>query len=198
MSRTAWTAQGDRGEGRRLRIKNSRYYSLGRIREAVPSLAEGSVLIFPAVQKEMTSLNRSAGLRVAPCARRYRSWHGGCRSQCQGSVSALCKRRTERPLQPEYQPASVTARFATITVAAGDSSVNFHIRLAEKTGRGSGSWRVTTDRFRGAANRCRRYGVHADSNVAVLGTTQRGGQGAHCGNPAGTAAYRTGYLSITA
>ena len=55
------------GEVDRLRIVNSRYYSLGKIREAVPSLAEGKVPYFPQVQEELADLNRvSADRRVRP------------------------------------------------------------------------------------------------------------------------------------
>lgn len=58
-------------EGRveRLRVTGSRYYSLGRIKEKVPGLAEDAVPYFPAVQKELASLNRGAERRVTPVLR---------------------------------------------------------------------------------------------------------------------------------
>lgn len=58
-------------EGRveRLRVTGSRYYSLGRIKEKVPELAEGQVPYFPEVQKELAALNRGAERRVTPVLR---------------------------------------------------------------------------------------------------------------------------------
>lgn len=55
-------------EGRieRTRVTGSRYYSLGRIRDGVPSLAEGEVPNFTRVQQEIASLNRSPGRSIAP------------------------------------------------------------------------------------------------------------------------------------
>lgn len=57
----------------RLRITGSRYYSLGRIRETAPSLAEGSVPYFPDVQKELADLNQFPDRRVTPVLRAGRS-----------------------------------------------------------------------------------------------------------------------------
>lgn len=53
----------------RLRVTGSRYYSLGKIRAAAPSLAEGSVPYFPDVQKEITGLNLAPDRRVTPVLR---------------------------------------------------------------------------------------------------------------------------------
>lgn len=54
------------GKVDRLRVKGSRYYSLGFIKEQTPSLAEGQVPYFPDVQEDMASLNRTADRRVTP------------------------------------------------------------------------------------------------------------------------------------
>lgn len=58
-------------EGRveRLRVIGSRYFSLGRIREKTPDLAEGSVPYFPEVQKQLASVNRGGDRRVTPVLR---------------------------------------------------------------------------------------------------------------------------------
>lgn len=58
-------------EGRveRLRVTGSRYFSLGRIREKTPDLAEGSVPYFPAVQKQLATVNRGGDRRVTPVLR---------------------------------------------------------------------------------------------------------------------------------
>lgn len=58
-------------EGRveRLRVTGSRYFSLGRIREKTPDLAEGSVPYFPDVQKQLAAVNRGGDRRVTPVLR---------------------------------------------------------------------------------------------------------------------------------
>lgn len=56
-------------EGRvaRLRVVGSRYFSLGRIKAAVPALARGSAPNLPEVQKQLAALNRqSADRRISP------------------------------------------------------------------------------------------------------------------------------------
>ncbi|MDA8260360.1 MAG: ShlB/FhaC/HecB family hemolysin secretion/activation protein [Betaproteobacteria bacterium] len=57
----------------RLRVSGSRYYSLGKIRAAAPSLAEGSVPYFPDVQKEIAALNTAPDRRVTPVLRAGKS-----------------------------------------------------------------------------------------------------------------------------
>lgn len=54
------------GSVRRVRVTGSRYFSLGEIREALPSLAEGGVPDFHALQKELNAVNSSADRRVTP------------------------------------------------------------------------------------------------------------------------------------
>ncbi len=59
-------------EGRvaRLRVVGSRYFSLGRIRAAVPALASGESPNLPEVQKQLAALNRQSGDRkVSPVLR---------------------------------------------------------------------------------------------------------------------------------
>jgi hemolysin activation/secretion protein len=55
-------------EGRvgRLRVQGSRYYDLGRIKAAAPSLAEGTVPNVAGVQADTADLNRLPGRRVQP------------------------------------------------------------------------------------------------------------------------------------
>ena len=54
------------GKVEHLRVKGSRYYSLGFIKAQAPSLAEGQVPYFPEVQEDIASLNRTADRRVTP------------------------------------------------------------------------------------------------------------------------------------
>ncbi|MDD4915104.1 MAG: ShlB/FhaC/HecB family hemolysin secretion/activation protein [Methylococcales bacterium] len=60
------------GEGKvsRLRVKGSRYFSLGDIKDQVPALAEGSVPNMPVVQKELAALAKESPDRtVTPILR---------------------------------------------------------------------------------------------------------------------------------
>lgn len=58
------------GEVERLRISGSRYFSLGRIRNHVPSLAPGKIPHLPTVQKELATLNRlSSDRTITPVLR---------------------------------------------------------------------------------------------------------------------------------
>lgn len=53
----------------RLRVVESRYFSLGEIKAGVPELAEGAVPNFPRMQKELAALNKSSDRRVTPVLR---------------------------------------------------------------------------------------------------------------------------------
>jgi hemolysin activation/secretion protein len=54
------------GKVSKLRIKDSHYFSLGRIKELAPSVKEGEVPYFPAVQQDVARLNRISDRRVTP------------------------------------------------------------------------------------------------------------------------------------
>ena len=51
---------------KRLRVTGSRYFSLGYIKQAIPSLGEGNVPNFIEVQKELAQLNRTSDRNVTP------------------------------------------------------------------------------------------------------------------------------------
>ena len=53
----------------RLRVVGAKYYSQGRILDAVPGLAEGAVPNFKAITDQLASVNRSADRRVTPLLR---------------------------------------------------------------------------------------------------------------------------------
>ena len=54
------------GKVSRLRIKDSHYYSLGRIKELAQSVKEGEVPYFPGLQQDVTRLNRTPDRRITP------------------------------------------------------------------------------------------------------------------------------------
>lgn len=57
------------GKVEKLRVVGSRYYALGAIKERVPEFAEGNVPYFPAVQKQLASVNGTPDRQVAPVMR---------------------------------------------------------------------------------------------------------------------------------
>ncbi|OGS97062.1 MAG: hypothetical protein A3K04_10955 [Gallionellales bacterium RBG_16_56_9] len=57
------------GKVEKLRVVGSRYYSLGVIKERVPEFAEGNVPYFPAVRKQLASVNITPDRQVAPVLR---------------------------------------------------------------------------------------------------------------------------------
>lgn len=167
------------GKVGRLRIKDARYYSLGRIRESAPSLAEGSVPHFPTVQKEMTSLNRSAGLRVSPVLRA---------GVTPGTVDVDLNVKDQFPLYASVELndrfSPNTSRLRIIGTLRYDNlwqrghSINFQYQTSPENpdqvqvfsgnylmGLGSSGMMLAV------------YGVHADSNVAVLGNINVIGKG---------------------
>lgn len=54
------------GKVGRLRVKDSDYYSLGRIKHLAQSVKEGEIPHFPTLQKDISRLNRTADKRVTP------------------------------------------------------------------------------------------------------------------------------------
>ncbi len=61
------------GQVDRLRVSGARYYSLGRIRERVPELAEGNTPHFPTVQTQLATLSGNPDRKVTPVLRPGRS-----------------------------------------------------------------------------------------------------------------------------
>lgn len=53
----------------RLRVKGARYFSPGQVKSGAPSLAEGEVVDFNAVTRDIVSLNQLADRRVTPTLR---------------------------------------------------------------------------------------------------------------------------------
>lgn len=167
------------GKVGRLRIKDSRYYSLGLIREAVPSLAEGSVPNFPVVQKEMASLNRSASLRVSPVLRA---------GTTPGTVDVDLNVKDRSPLYASVELndrfSPNTSRFRLIGTLRYDNlwqrrhSLNIQYQIApenlDQVQVFSGTYLMGLG---DSGIMLAVYGVHADSNVAVLGSTNVIGKG---------------------
>ena len=60
------TLQVTEGKVARTRVVGSHYFSQGRILAKTPELAEGSVPYFPAMQKQIASVNTTPDRRVTP------------------------------------------------------------------------------------------------------------------------------------
>ncbi len=58
------------GKVSRLKVKDSRYFAMGKIKAGVPELAEGNVPHFPTMQKQLTELSgQSADRKIQPVLR---------------------------------------------------------------------------------------------------------------------------------
>lgn len=57
------------GKVAKFRVKDSKYFSLGRIKALSPSVQEGQVPHFPTLQADITRLNRTSDKRVTPVLR---------------------------------------------------------------------------------------------------------------------------------
>ncbi|MHB8621745.1 MAG: ShlB/FhaC/HecB family hemolysin secretion/activation protein [Sulfuricaulis sp.] len=93
-------------EGRvgKLEVTGSRYYSLGRIREKLPALNQGSVPSVPTMQQELNSVNRtSADLQVVPV------FHAGATP---GTVDVDLRVKDELPLHASLE---LNNRYSTNT-----------------------------------------------------------------------------------
>ena len=78
------------GKVSRLRVKDARYFSLGRIKASVPELAEGNVPNLPVMQKQIEALsNQSADRKITPVLRA---------GETPGTVEVDLKVKDELPL----------------------------------------------------------------------------------------------------
>ena len=76
----------------RLRVKNSRYFDLDKIKDRAASLKEGSVPNFGDVTKDIVALNQWPDRRVTPALRHRRR-----RSERRGQAAAARHRRVQQP-----------------------------------------------------------------------------------------------------
>lgn len=168
------------GKVSRLRVTGSRYFSLGRIRELAPSLAEGKVLYLPDVQKDLAALNRASSDRtITPVLRP---------GATPGTTEVELKVKDQFPAHAEV---SVDDRFSRDTTRL---RVNATVRYDNLWQREHGillSYQTApqapseVEVFSGtylfpipnSENRIALYGVHSDSNVAAIGTLAVIGKG---------------------
>lgn len=168
------------GKVDRLSVTGSRYFSLGRIKSQVPSIAPGQVPNIPAVQRELAALNRaSADRRITPVLRPGRN---------PGTVEIELKVEDELPLHGLLSFNDRYTRDTTRTRINGSLSyanlwqrehtLSFAFQTApEAPGEVtvfSLNYLLPVQRLGGLVSV---YGVTTDSDVATLGTLGVVGKG---------------------
>jgi hemolysin activation/secretion protein len=162
----------------RLRVVESRYFSLGAIKAGAPELAEGKVPHFPQMQSELAALNRSPDRRVTPVLRPGRT---------PGSVEVDLKVQDRLPLHGSIElddrASQDTSRSRLQASVRYDNlwqrqhSLGLTLQTAPQNPRESQvvsanyTWPLASGRFLSF------YGVRSDSDVAAVGTLNVVGKG---------------------
>jgi hemolysin activation/secretion protein len=173
-------------EGRvgRLRVSGSRYFSLGKIREGVPSLAAGAVPHLPKVQEDLNALNRASSDRqVSPVLRPGKT---------PGTFDVDLKVADEFPLHGEvslddrFTPDTsrlrlgALLRYDNLWQRQHSISLNYLVspENADEVEVFSGTYLA---RFASTDKMLALYGVSSSSNVATVGSLAVVGNGAIVG-----------------
>lgn len=153
----------------RLRITGSRYYTHGRIRETVPSLAEGNVPDFNAVQRELAQLNRTGDRRITPVLKP---------SEVPGMVDVELKVDDRRPLHGSVElnnrysantsPLRALAQVRYDNLFQRDQSLSAQFQTAPENIDDSRVWSLSYVIPTASGTTWAAYAVRADSNVAAL------------------------------
>ncbi len=167
----------------RVRVSGSRYFSLGRIREATSTLSEGETPNLVAVQKQLTELNQGAPDRsVTPIFRPGRT---------PGTVEVELRVKDELPLHGELEMnnrapvdttdlrASATLRYSNLWQREHSASLMF-LAAPENTDDAkvfSGTYVVPL----GSGNALAAYVVDSESDVASAGDLSTIGNGSILG-----------------
>lgn len=162
----------------RLRVVESRYFSLGEIKAGAPELAEGSVPHFPQMQKELAALNRSGDRRITPVLRPGKT---------PGTVEVDLKVQDKLPLHGSVEVNDRYSQDTTRTRAS--ASLRWDNLWQEQHGLGitvqtapenpdesrvfsaSYTWPLASGDYLAF------YGVRSDSDVAPVGTLNVVGNG---------------------
>ena len=162
----------------RLRVVDSRYFSLDEIKAAAPQLAEGNVPYFPQMQKELAALNKSADRRVTPVLRPGKT---------PGTVEVDLKVKDALPLHGEVelndrysQDTSRTRLSASMrwdNLWQKQHGIGVALQTAPEA---PGESRVLSLNYTwplASGNYLAFYGVKSDSAVAAVGTLNVRGNG---------------------
>ena len=162
----------------KLRITGSRYFTLGKIKEGVPEMAEGKTPHFPTVQKQLAALNRSPDRRITPVLKAGRA---------PGTLAVELKVEDKLPLHGSIgindRYSADTSRWRAAFNLHYDNlwqlqhSINLTWLTAPKNTDEStvfaGTYSIPLD----SGDYLALYGVHSESDVAAVNTLNVVGNG---------------------
>ena len=162
----------------RLRVVESRYFSLGEIRAGAPELAEGRVPNFTQMQKELAALNRSSDRKITPVLRPGKT---------PGTVEIDLKVKDQLPL---HGSAEVNDRYSQDTTRTRLSAslrwdnlwqkqhgLGITVQTAPEAPDESQVFSASYTWPLASGNYLAFYGVKSDSDVAAVGTLNVVGNG---------------------
>lgn len=162
----------------RLRVVGSRYYSLGEIKAGVPELAEGNVPHFPEMQKQLASLNRSGDRRITPVLRP---------GKAPGTVEVDLKVQDQLPLHGNVELNDRQSQDTTRTRLSASlrwdnlwqkqHGLGVAVQTSPEKPDESKVFSANYTLPLASGNYLALYGVHSDSDVAVLDTFNVVGNG---------------------
>lgn len=168
------------GKVERLRVSGSRYYSLGKIKEQVPALAEGNTPYLPDVQKQLTALNKGVtGRTITPVMKPGKT---------PGKIEVELKVKDEFPLHGSLE---INDRYSKDTNRLRLNANISYDNLWQKNHSASVGYVVAPQdrnevevvfgtylvRFPGSDNLIALYAVDSSSNVATTGDINQIGAG---------------------
>ncbi|AAZ96307.1 hemolysin activation/secretion protein [Thiobacillus denitrificans ATCC 25259] len=162
----------------RLRVVESRYFSLGEIKAGVPQLAEGTVPNFPQMQKELAALNKSADRRITPVLRAGKT---------PGTVEVDLKVQDRLPLHGEVEVndrysqdttrTRLTASLRWDNVWQKQHGLGITVQTAPENVDESKVFSASYTWPLASGNYLALYGVRSESDVAAVGTLNVLGNG---------------------
>jgi hemolysin activation/secretion protein len=162
----------------RLRVVESRYFSLGEIKAAVPEFAEGHVPHFPQMQDELVALNRSADRQVTPVLRPGKT---------PGTVEVELKVQDQLPLHGSLEvndrysqdttPTHVSASLRWDNLWASQHSLGMTLQGVPDNPNESRVLSLNYTVPLPSGNVLSLYGIQSDSDVSAVGTLNVIGRG---------------------
>ena len=162
----------------RLRVVESRYFSLGEIRAAAPELAEGRVPNFTQMQKELAALNRSGDRRITPVLRPGKT---------PGTVEVDLKVQDKLPLHGNVElndrysqdttRTRLTANLRWDNLWQKQHGLGITVQTAPENTDESRVFSASYTWPLASGNYLALYGVKSDSDVAAVGTLNVRGNG---------------------
>jgi hemolysin activation/secretion protein len=162
----------------RLRVVESRYFSLGAIKAGVPELAEGRVPQFDQMQDELAALNRSNDRRVSPILRPGKT---------PGTVEAELKVQDTLPVHGSVEvndhhsqdttPTHMSANLRFDNLWQRQHSLGINMQTVPENPDESRVLSLNYSVALESGNFLSLYGVKTDSDVAAVGTLSVIGRG---------------------